>query len=141
MPVPKDWGPHVDVVGFFLTDKQREKGRCRGRETVKTDDDGIIGTVKGPADTTPPVVLTSTSDSSATPSTLISTDSDEYQPCEALKLFLDTGSPPVFVGFGSMVVEDASSLIQVSLRVVMITTYFVACSPLTLNHNQWTSFE
>jgi hypothetical protein len=109
VPMPKDWGPHVDVVGFFL-----DKGKAQDR---KTSDEPL----KSIKSNNPTTASTSTSTSSSSPSNdvaspapLIVPDTCSYQPSEALRAFLDNGPPPVFVGFGSMVVENAASLIQVS---------------------------
>lgn len=121
VPIPKDWGPHVDVVGFFVD--------TRNMNEVKKKADVITGPHKTSqsekplsiANSTPITNRTTTStgqvnkiDSShATAPPLISADTSDYEPPKALRDFLEAGPPPVFVGFGSMVVEDAASLIQV----------------------------
>lgn len=78
VPKPKDWGDHIDIVGFFFDDIE--------------DDDGV-----GIPD-----------------STTKRTGTTGFIPPQELQSFLSNGSPAIFVGFGSMVVEDASSLVQVS---------------------------
>ena len=38
-----------------------------------------------------------------------------YQPPDDLKKWLEAGEPPVFVGFGSMVIADTASLVEMIL--------------------------
>ena len=151
VPVPKDWGPHVDVAGFFFDNKPKTALHCTaaGQDEVKEGGSGSGsggggGSGGGRAQhrmnthttsVTPShshshsqghgrsehslavSTSTSTSTSSLPPPPLIAPDTrsqtSAYEPPEALRAFLQAGPPPVFVGFGSMVVEDAASLIQV----------------------------
>eukprot|EP00602_Paraphysomonas_sp_CaronLab_P008597 CAMPEP_0185034326 /NCGR_PEP_ID=MMETSP1103-20130426/24086_1 /TAXON_ID=36769 /ORGANISM="Paraphysomonas bandaiensis, Strain Caron Lab Isolate" /LENGTH=1441 /DNA_ID=CAMNT_0027570941 /DNA_START=187 /DNA_END=4512 /DNA_ORIENTATION=+ len=92
VPKPKDWGPHVDVVGFFL-------------EPLEKAD--LLKTAVKPV----PARRDQSSSSLSVASTIPSSD-----PPEQLSDFLANGPPPVFVGFGSMVVDDAESLVQVLLE-------------------------
>jgi UDP:flavonoid glycosyltransferase YjiC (YdhE family) len=48
-------------------------------------------------------------------SSSISSSSD-WQPSEELLQFLDAGSPPIYIGFGSMVVQDPQQLVQLVLQ-------------------------
>lgn len=38
-----------------------------------------------------------------------------YKPPDDLKNWLDAGEPPIFVGFGSMVISDTATLVQMIL--------------------------
>ena len=119
VPIPKDWGPHIDVVGFFLNKpdgkyhvesqgghQERSTEKCTQQSESTTSSRNSLSrqhsseaVLPRPHNSLPP---------------LDSCESNAYQPSEELRLFLESGPPPVFVGFGSMVVEDATSLIQVS---------------------------
>lgn len=45
-------------------------------------------------------------------------DQPTYKPSEELMTFLESGSPPVYIGFGSIVVEEPQSLTNAVLRAV-----------------------
>ncbi|KAI8852334.1 hypothetical protein BC829DRAFT_73814 [Chytridium lagenaria] len=60
IPKPSDWGPHIDIVGFFFLDL-----------------------------------------------------ASNYTPPPDLVEFLNAGPPPVYIGFGSIVVDDPDALTQV----------------------------
>eukprot|EP00906_Rhabdomonas_costata_P004665 RCo006876 len=60
MPKPKDWGPHIDMVGFWFLEQSS----------------GFDSRIKAPE----------------------------------LVQFLESGPPPLYVGFGTMVVEDSQGL-------------------------------
>lgn len=59
VPKPKDWGSHIDVVGFFFLNQ---------------------------------------------------TSRISYTPPDDLAKFLAEGKPPVYIGFGSMVIPDAEAI-------------------------------
>ena len=42
----------------------------------------------------------------------------KYQPSEALMNFLNSGPPPIYIGFGSIVVDDPAALTQIVLQAV-----------------------
>lgn len=77
VPKPKDWEPHVEVVGFFLDKSDIPKP--------------VPGSTINPWSQKP---------------------IDDKLP-DIVKLFLVNGPPPIFVGFGSMVVESPMALVQV----------------------------
>ncbi len=81
VPKPKDWGPHIDVVGFFLESKKH-------------------------------LTVENSQNSHKTNEATINHDST-YKCSPELSLFLSSGPPPVFVGFGSMVIDDPAALIEV----------------------------
>jgi hypothetical protein len=78
VPKPKDWGPHIDVVGFFL-DKSVSQSDDLSRGEINSWNNLAI---------------------------------DSNLP-EFVRLFVQSGPPPIFVGFGSMVVENVEFLIHV----------------------------
>ncbi|KAH8879710.1 sterol glucosyltransferase [Thozetella sp. PMI_491] len=67
VPKPQDWGPHIDVCGFFFRE--------------------------------PP----------------------EYTPPPDLDQFLRSGPPPVYIGFGSIVIDNPKALSAIILEAVRIT--------------------
>lgn len=70
-PKPKDWGPHIDIVG-----------------NVFNDLDAILR---------------------------------DYRPPPDLVAWLAKGEPPIFVGFGSMVIEDTASLVEIVVGAALQT--------------------
>ncbi|KAJ5812656.1 hypothetical protein N7474_008957 [Penicillium riverlandense] len=44
----------------------------------------------------------------------------EYTPSESLQAFLDAGSPPIYIGFGSIVIDDPKSLTLLLLEAVRL---------------------
>ncbi|KAL4934238.1 uncharacterized protein BDV17DRAFT_248733 [Aspergillus undulatus] len=64
MPKPQDWGPHIDVCGFFFRSLP------------------------------------------------------EYTPPPDLDAFLRAGDPPVYIGFGSIVIDDPAAMTDLILRAV-----------------------
>lgn len=65
IPKPKDWGPHIDIAGFYFLP---------------------LGT--------------------------------KYQPEEDLAEFLAAGPPPVYIGFGSIVVDDPNAMTELIFEAV-----------------------
>lgn len=117
VPVPKDWGPHVEVVGFFTDKRKKEDAKSALTNSI---DFSLQASVR--TSTSIPESIDSTAQSkdqnsstNTTATPLISADTNAYEPTPALREFLEIGPPPVFVGFGSMVVDDAASLIQILL--------------------------
>jgi hypothetical protein len=134
VPKPKDWGPHVEVAGFFLEPipplsatstpapgaSAGELGKASDSSSSSTGASTASGTAS--ASITPNHKSSGTlSTGSATPGTgtgsgakasVAATVPSAHLPPE-LEDFLRCGPPPVFVGFGSMVVDDALSLVQV----------------------------
>jgi len=117
VPVPKDWGAHVEVVGFFTDKRKKDDVKTVMTSSVDSTLQASIRT-----STSIPESIDSTNQSkdqyastTATAPPLISADTNAYEPSTALREFLEIGPPPVFVGFGSMVVDDAASLIQILL--------------------------
>ncbi|KAI9874462.1 MAG: hypothetical protein M1830_009725 [Pleopsidium flavum] len=68
IPKPKDWGPHINISGFFF----------------------------------------------------LSLASD-YTPARELAAFLDAGPPPIYIGFGSIVVEDPNAMTKLIFEAVKKT--------------------
>ena len=68
IPKPKDWGPHIDIAGFYFLSA------------------GLT-----------------------------------YAPPPELAAFLDAGSPPVYIGFGSIVVEDPNAMTKLIFDAVKKT--------------------
>jgi UDP:flavonoid glycosyltransferase YjiC (YdhE family) len=68
IPKPKDWGPHIDISGFYFL-------------SLATN----------------------------------------YTPAEDLKAFLEAGPPPVYIGFGSIVVDDPNAMTKLIFDAVKIT--------------------
>jgi hypothetical protein len=114
VPVPKDWGDHVDVVGFFMDKKQKGTDNKNKNIAGKVDQLPLQTTTSTSTTSVSSIPSSNVTSPPPPPPPLISADSSAYQPSDALREFLESGPPPVFVGFGSMVVEDAASLIQVS---------------------------
>jgi len=81
IPKPKDWGPHIDISGFFFLNL-----------------------------------------------------ADEYQPPPDLVAFLAAGPPPIYIGFGSIVVKDPAGLTRLifdavkSLGVRALVSEYGHCS-------------
>ncbi|KAH8749750.1 UDP-glucose,sterol transferase [Diaporthe sp. PMI_573] len=67
VPKPKDWGPHIDVCGFFFR------------------------------------------------------DAPKYSPPDDLARFLQAGPPPVYIGFGSIVLDDPEAVIKTILDAVRLS--------------------
>lgn len=65
IPKPADWGPHIDISGFFF------------------------------------LPLAS-----------------NYKPHSKLQAFLDAGSPPIYIGFGSIVIDDPDKLTKMIFEAV-----------------------
>jgi len=68
IPKPKDWGPEIDISGFFFLSL-----------------------------------------------------ASNYTPAEDLKAFLDAGPPPVYIGFGSIVVDDPNAMTKLIFDAVKKT--------------------
>ena len=102
MPKPKDWGNHVEVAGFFF----EPMAPPIALPTKSTPDKPIFASSSS--------VASDTSSHSANTSVAATIPSPQLPP--ELLDFLREGPPPVFVGFGSMVVDDALSLVQVLLE-------------------------
>lgn len=45
----------------------------------------------------------------------------EYQPHEELTRFLEAGAPPVYIGFGSMVIDDPQALTKTIVEALEVT--------------------
>jgi hypothetical protein len=126
VPKPKDWPSYVDVVGTFfdntgsaaLTNGPSPAAAAQGRFSSKKPSikagyaEVASGATADGAVPTPQTVETSTA-SSPTPSVAVSpVVESQFKPPEALLQFLESGPPPIFVGFGSMVVKDLEGLIS-----------------------------
>jgi hypothetical protein len=129
VPKPKDWDDHVDVVGTFLEpvrivnprvpppaadhfhfhrqhpqlQQQLQRQQQRQRDEVDVDLQRSFD----------PGVRRVRSEDSVLP---LATPTDEYEPAPELAAFLDTTSPIVFVGFGSMVVQDLQHIVSLFLE-------------------------
>jgi hypothetical protein len=68
IPKPKDWGPHIDISGFFFLSL-----------------------------------------------------ASSYTPAADLQAFLDAGPPPVYIGFGSIVVDDPNAMTKLIFDAVKKT--------------------
>jgi len=68
IPKPKDWGPHINISGFYLL--------------------GLAS---------------------------------KYTPPPDLQAFLDAGPPPVYIGFGSIVLEDPNAMTELIFEAVKMT--------------------
>ncbi|KAL8714826.1 MAG: hypothetical protein Q9220_001339 [cf. Caloplaca sp. 1 TL-2023] len=68
IPKPKDWGPHIDISGFYFLSL-----------------------------------------------------ASNFTPQPDLKAFLDSGSPPVYIGFGSIVVDDPNAMTKMIFEAVKRT--------------------
>ena len=106
VPKPKDWGSHVQVAGFFLEPIENPAGPSQ-----QTDRRSTASSTSSAGEMTSPTQKRS----------VAATIPANFLP-QALLDFLERGPPPVFVGFGSMVVEDAETLVQVRHCVVLSTT-------------------
>ena len=71
IPKPKDWGPHIDIAGFFYLS---------------------LGS--------------------------------NYTPPPEIENFLNAGDPPIYVGFGSIVMEDPVAMTKIIFE-VFVTPYFL----------------
>lgn len=106
VPKPKDWGEHVDVVGAFfepvrivnpqLTVPQRERETHTHKRMLRSYD---------------PLVRRIKSEDS-----LLPLPSTHYEPAPELAAFLSGEEPIVFVGFGSMVVQDLPRILSLFLE-------------------------
>lgn len=52
----------------------------------------------------------------------------KYQPPQALEDFLEAGKPPVYIGFGSLMVDDAKKLTRIILEAAQKTDQRVLLS-------------
>lgn len=129
VPKPKDWGPHVEVAGFFLEPMPppppgmtahtsltaMEASMPPPPTTSPTRTDlGASPTTKPPATPTGALVASTESAIAGIKSSIAANIPSAHLPPELIT-FLQSGPPPVFVGFGSMVVDDALSLVQVRI--------------------------
>jgi UDP:flavonoid glycosyltransferase YjiC (YdhE family) len=79
---PKDWEQHIDIVGSFFADD------LESRESNSVDE------------------------ASGSPCLRAETPSSVYQPSEEVRQWLIRGPKPIFVGFGSMVIDDKYRLLR-----------------------------
>jgi hypothetical protein len=86
IPKPKDWGPHIDISGFFFLDL-----------------------------------------------------ASQYQPPDDLAAFLAAGPPPVYIGFGSIVVKDPGALTKLIFEAVEALGIRALVSEYSLHMRQLTS--
>lgn len=82
VPKPKDWGSHIDVVGFFF-----ENNNNNNKEEVVVEEN-------------------------------IDNDNNERTNIDpllsiSLRNYLSHGPKPIFVGFGSMIIENIENIIEV----------------------------
>jgi len=96
VPKPRDWGPLYDVVGYFLEEKDGDDGKTDESSEASSHQDGSADITCG-----------------------ITSRAVEMSPLlpQPIRDFLAAGPPPIFVGFGSMVIADASSLVDTILQV------------------------
>ena len=59
----------------------------------------------------------------AVPGYLFQDDKALYEPPAALQGFLKAGTPPVYIGFGSIVVEDSAALTNIVIEAVQQVSY------------------
>jgi hypothetical protein len=50
-----------------------------------------------------------------------------YQPPPELAEFLANGEPPIFIGFGSMVIEDTAALVKTVCTICYILQVSIGC--------------
>jgi hypothetical protein len=112
VPRPHDWGSNVTLAGFLsLNDAvTRFRSTAAGNSNTAADDSGSSSSSSG-----------SDSDGDSWASQLSdekpnSSSSSDWQPSEELLQFLDVGSAPIYIGFGSMVVADPQQLLQLVLQ-------------------------
>ena len=92
-PKPKDWGDHIDIVGSFPDPSLYLPSDSARKSSV--------------------------SDSQA-PKVSMDAAMEQFVPSKELVDFLTGGSPPIFVGFGSMVCADMSQLLRIVLRAAVL---------------------
>lgn len=109
VPKPKDWGEHVDIVGTFKS--QRVSIPHTTDENPPTP---AAQSVLSDAHSSPAA-------SSALPRTALS--HSDYPNDPGLIDFLNNGEPPVFIGFGSMVIggAEAESFLKIFLEGAAVT--------------------
>uniref|UniRef100_A0A383WES6 Erythromycin biosynthesis protein CIII-like C-terminal domain-containing protein n=2 Tax=Tetradesmus obliquus TaxID=3088 RepID=A0A383WES6_TETOB len=118
VPRPPDWGSNVTLAGFLsLSDAAARFGAAAaasaaaGSESSNTcgDSDASSSSSDSEAESWTSQPSDQKPDDSSSSS---SSSSSSWQPPEELLQFLDAGSPPIYIGFGSMVVQDPQQLLQ-----------------------------
>lgn len=64
-------------------------------------------------------------------------DFSDYKPPDDLDSFLKAGDPPVFIGFGSMVIADTSSLVKIILQAATRTKTRVVLQVVELEYSMY----
>lgn len=107
LPKPHDWPAHVNVSGFLsLADALTRYDATTASITTNSSACSSSG---------------SDVDSSSNcrdDTSLV--HSNSYQPPADLQTFLDAGPPPIYIGFGSTVVEDPQALMQTVMQAVQL---------------------
>lgn len=114
VPKPKDWPDYVDVVGTFFEQPLQQKPTKSATGTLERTIEG--SDTKGDSDNT----ITPKLIAPGPPAAAIVTP--EYTPSPELASFLSNKEVPiVFIGFGSMVIQDIESLISLFLEAAALS--------------------
>jgi len=114
VPKPRDWGEHIDVVGYFFEEEDEEQDE----EDEEGGEEGLSKPTSPPSTEGLPPALRDWLYPSTSPSTPI-----------------PPSPPPLFVGFGSMIIEDTSRLTS------LITTASAAAGVRVILQSSWSKME
>lgn len=106
VPKPKDWGSHIDVVGFFFEDNNtnnninnKNKDNNENKENKENSEEQNNNNNQTKMEFIHPSLP------------------------EPLKDYLHKGPKPIFVGFGSMIIENIEKIVEVLLFHKIIFIY------------------
>eukprot|EP00878_Enallax_costatus_P007471 GHUV01007824.1.p1 GENE.GHUV01007824.1~~GHUV01007824.1.p1 ORF type:complete len:613 (+),score=211.59 GHUV01007824.1:409-2247(+) len=140
VPRPADWGSNISVSGFLSLDDAAQRFGNSSRSSssgstnvtdssssaelhgsnnngARSGTDHSITALQSPGRTVPPSrsSMTDSNSSAAPPSAATAAC---WQPPQQLTDFLAAGPTPLYIGFGSMVVQDPQKLMQMVLAAV-----------------------
>lgn len=139
VPRPADWGHHVHLSGFLSLDDAIKRCNSSSRRStnvtinITAEDLEVTSSTQSrlssaaldlPGRTTPPCLGNSSTDNCSSglagmPKGRVAlTAAAPWQPPQELTDFLAAGPAPLYIGFGSMVVQDAHKLMQTVLAAV-----------------------
>lgn len=114
IPRPADWGAHISISGFLSLDDA--VSRC------STDHSSNSSSCSKEHSASKQTTLSSSSGYGTHPlpaaTAVAPARGSGWQPTQELSEFLAAGPPPLYIGFGSMVVQDPQQLMQTVVAAV-----------------------
>jgi hypothetical protein len=118
VPKPGDWPSHVTLSGFLSLPESLARYNSTQHDTDSSiHADSSSGINSNNSSSSGGVDSSNSTDSSSSSSSSGSSQRlSSYTPPADLQAFLSAGSAPIYVGFGSMVVQDPQALMQLVLE-------------------------